>query len=112
MIARLTVEYGDGLTEYPLAERVQGGWQNGLRFYQDAHVTEVKQVLVIPIPHVPFGPQGVPELVADATYLDHAASNLAGKFEVGGSNVRATVVKLLRDVAFALHAAHSSGDPS
>ena len=43
-------------------------------------------------------------------YLDHAASNLAGKFEVGGSNVRATVVKLLRDVAFALRAAHTSTD--
>lgn len=62
--------------------------------------------LVVPRPHVPFGPQGVPELIADATYLDHAASNLEGKFEVGGSNVRATVVRLLRDVALALRAAH------
>ena len=108
MIARLTVEYGDGLTEYPLAERTKGGWQNGVRFYPDENVTVVKQVLVVPVPHVPFGPQGVPELVADATYLDHAASNLAGKFEVGGSNVRATVVKLLRDAAFALRAARRS----
>ena len=26
MIARLRVEYDDGLTEYPLAEKVRGGW--------------------------------------------------------------------------------------
>lgn len=61
--------------------------------------------LTIPRPHVPFGPNGVPEHEADAVYLDHAASNLEGKFEVGGSNVRATVVKLLRDTAAALRAA-------
>lgn len=46
MIARLTVEYGDGLTEYPLAEMVQGGWQNGVRFYPDENVTGVKPLHV------------------------------------------------------------------
>lgn len=59
----------------------------------------------IPRPHVPYGPVGVPESEADANYLDHAAASLEGHYEVGGSNVRATVVKLLRDVAAALRAA-------
>lgn len=66
---------------------------------------EPSDALTIPRPHVPFGPHGIPEREADAVYLDHAASNLEGNFEVGGSNVRATVVKLLRDTAAALSAA-------
>ena len=106
MIARLAVEYDNGVTEHPLAEKVRGGWQNGVRFYPDENVTDYTPLIAIPVPHVPFGPAGVPVLVADANYLDHAASNLEGKFEVGGSNVRATVVKILRDVAFGLRAAH------
>jgi len=48
MIARLTVEYGDGLTEYPIAEEVRGGWENGVRFYPDENVTEVKPLHVVP----------------------------------------------------------------
>lgn len=107
MIARLTVVDGT-LTEYPLAQRMLGGWQNGVTFYPDENVTEVQQVLVVPVPHVPFGPEGVPAMLADATYLDHAASNLEGKFQIGGSNVRATVVRMLRNVATALRAAHGS----
>lgn len=47
MIARLTVEYGDGLTEYPIAEEVRGGWQNGVRFYPDENVTEVRPLHVV-----------------------------------------------------------------
>ena len=47
MIARLTVEYGEGLTEYPIAEEVRGGWQNGVRFYPDENVTEVKPLHVV-----------------------------------------------------------------
>jgi hypothetical protein len=40
MIARLTVVDGT-LTEYPLAEKVRGGWQNGVTFYPDERVTKV-----------------------------------------------------------------------
>ncbi len=58
--------------------------------------------ITVPRPHVPYGPVGVPENKADADYLDHAATSLERHFEVGGSNVRATVVKLLRDTASAL----------
>ncbi|AXC37964.1 hypothetical protein SEA_JACKO_106 [Microbacterium phage Jacko] len=66
---------------------------------------EPSDAISIPRPHVPFGPEGVPEHEADADYLDHAAASLEGHYEVGGSNVRATVVKMLRDAAAALRAA-------
>lgn len=39
-IARLTVQRGT-LTEYPIAEQVKGGWQNGVSFYADETVTKV-----------------------------------------------------------------------
>ena len=59
---------------------------------------------LIPIkrPHVPWGPRDVPELLADADYLDHAARNIEGGYSVGGSNVTRTVIKLLHDTAAAL----------
>lgn len=56
----------------------------------------------IPRPHVPFGPVGIAENIADADYLDHAARNIARGYEVGGSNVTSTVIKLLHDTATAL----------
>ena len=59
----------------------------------------------IPRPHVPFGPQGVSEMLADADYLDHAARNIAGGYAVGGYNVTSTVIKLLHDAATALRRA-------
>lgn len=39
-IARIEVTRGP-LTEYPLAEKVRGGWQNGVMFYPDTDVTKV-----------------------------------------------------------------------
>lgn len=45
MIARLRVEDGT-LTEYPIAEKVKGGWQNGVTFYADENVTEVTPLTV------------------------------------------------------------------
>ena len=44
MIARLEVTRGS-LTEYPLAEKVCGGWQNGVMFYPDAEVTKVTPLI-------------------------------------------------------------------
>ena len=64
--------------------------------------------IVIPRPHVPFGPTQVPELLADADYLDHAARNIEGGYSVGGYNVTTTVINLLHDVATALRAAAES----
>lgn len=62
----------------------------------------MSDMIEIQRPHVPFGPVHVPELLADADYLEHAASNIEGGYLVGGSNVTATVIKLLRDTANAL----------
>jgi len=47
-IARLTVERGQ-LTEFPLAEKVKGGWQNGVMFYPDTDVTAVQELEVQPL---------------------------------------------------------------
>jgi hypothetical protein len=46
MIARLTVQRGS-LTEYPLAERAKGGWQNGIMFYPDTEVVKIMPLTVI-----------------------------------------------------------------
>lgn len=48
MIARLTVQRG-ALTEYPLAEKVSDGWQNGVTFYPDGDVTDYQELTVTPI---------------------------------------------------------------
>ncbi|WP_291053685.1 hypothetical protein [Herbiconiux sp.] len=58
--------------------------------------------LIIRAPHVPFGPKGVPQLIADADYLADAARNISAGHQAGGSNVTATVVGLLHDVARAM----------
>lgn len=64
--------------------------------------------VTIPRPHVPFGPQGVPEMLADADYLDSAARNIAGGYTVGGYNVTHTVIGLLHSTATALREAHAA----
>ena len=77
--------------------------------YLAAHVAQhghLRPQISIPAPHVPFGPTGIPELLADADYLDHAARNIEGGYPTGGSNVTATVVALLHSVATALRARH------
>ncbi len=61
--------------------------------------------ITIPTPHVPFGPTGVPEHEADADYLRSAVRNieyLERGEKLWGSNVTATVVKLLNDAADAV----------
>lgn len=55
--------------------------------------------LTINRPHVPFGPVGLPDWRADAEYLEHAARNLQGGYQIGGYNVTTTVINLLHDVA-------------
>lgn len=65
-----------------------------------------KDFVTIPRPHVPFGPDGVPERLADADYIQHAAWNIQKGYSVGGSNVTRTVVNLLHSVAEALRQDH------
>lgn len=57
--------------------------------------------LTIPRPHVPFGPEGIPADQADADYLRDAARNIEFS-RCMGSNLTATVVKLLNDCATAI----------
>lgn len=58
--------------------------------------------ITIPRPHVPFGPKHMPEDEADVGYLRRAADDLEGFYKPFGSNLRATVVKLVRDAADAI----------
>lgn len=60
--------------------------------------------ITIPRPHVPYGPHGVPEDEADANYLRDAARKLEEFYRPFGSNLRATVVLLIRDAAAAIEA--------
>lgn len=66
-------------------------------------VTDEPEHITIPRPHVPFGPEGVPRHEADARYLHSAANHIEGGYKVGGRNLTATVIQLLRDSADALH---------
>lgn len=61
--------------------------------------------ITIPTPHVPFGPTHVPEHVADADYLRGAVRNIEYREQgekLWGSNLTATVIKLLNDAAEAI----------
>ena len=58
--------------------------------------------ITIPRPHVPYGPHGIPEHVADANYLREAAFHIRDGYAVGGWNLTNTVIKLLLDTAAAL----------
>lgn len=59
-------------------------------------------------PHVPYGPAHLPAGEADAGYLREAARTLEEHVRPFGSNLRATVVQLLRDAADAVHHATST----
>lgn len=48
-IARIEVTRGT-LTEYPIAEKVRGGWQNGVTTYPDADVTGVRGRFAVMVP--------------------------------------------------------------
>ena len=62
-------------------------------------------MITIPVPHVIYGPQGIPVDEADADYLRSAVKNidhLSHGERLWGSNLTATVRKLLLDAAQAL----------
>jgi hypothetical protein len=65
----------------------------------------MRATIKIPRPHVRFGPEGIAEEKADADYLRSAVRNIdyLGRGErLWGSNLTATVRKLLLDAAEAL----------
>lgn len=60
-------------------------------------------MLRIPTPNVPHGPEGVRPNIATAKYLEDVVFKIENKYAVvGGSNVTATIIKLLVDTAQAL----------
>lgn len=59
------------------------------------------RTITIPAPHVPHGPVGIPQGEADAMYLRRAADRIRDARPFG-SNLTATVVKLLNDAAAAV----------
>lgn len=65
----------------------------------------LQDTITIPRPHVPFGPDHIPEREADADYLRSAVRNikhLERGERIWGSNLTATIIKLLLDSAAAL----------
>jgi hypothetical protein len=57
--------------------------------------------ITVPRPHVPFGPKGIHADQSDAKYLREAARNIEFS-RCMGSNLTATVTKMLRDAADAV----------
>jgi hypothetical protein len=111
MIARLEVTRGY-LTEYPLAEKVRGGWQNGVTFYPDAEVTKVTP-LHVQAPHTPTDTAHRLSL-----FLDEVTGGLLSKSTYAVADmVQATDERYarLRDEAIAealSDAAEPQGEPS
>ena len=60
------------------------------------------ETITIPRPHVPHGPAGVSRDDSDADYLRRAARDLEEVYKPFGSNLRATIVALIRDAADAI----------
>jgi hypothetical protein len=62
--------------------------------------------ILVHVPHIPFGPKGMPENLADADYYRSAAREIRHQANVGqafaGPNVTEAVAKLCDNVADAL----------
>lgn len=85
MIARITVVNGT-LTEYPLAEKVKGGWQNGVTFYPDEKVTKVVEMHVY---------RDQPDHVSQARlHIDRASSDVSANWEVQTGELKADILAL------------------
>src|SRR5690606_1985224 len=89
--------------------------------YRAAQPAPVGATITIPRPHVPHGPAHLTADEADTAYLRKAARDLAEHYKPFGSNLRATIVKLVNDAADAIdprkdlehgHAAHSPARPA
>lgn len=92
----------EGATERILTRTVTNGRYDPWRPLSGAESAADGEVVTIPRPHVHHGPQEVPEAEADANYLREAAQKLESHYKPFGSNLRATVVKVLRDTADAV----------
>ncbi|NWN86997.1 MAG: hypothetical protein HLX51_00420 [Micrococcaceae bacterium] len=61
--------------------------------------------IVIPRPHIPHGPKQLTADASDVQYLREAAQKIQDFYKPFGSNLRATIVKLIDDAADAIEAA-------
>lgn len=68
------------------------------------YAAALPEIIVMPRPHVPFGPQGVSTEASDADYLRTAAEKLERFYKRFSVDTRLMVVTLLRDVAEAVEA--------
>lgn len=106
MIARLEVTRGS-LTEFPIAEKVRGGWQNGVAFYPDAQVNKITPLHVqtesIPAEIAAIlssrGIKGEDARTAWATYLKNPDANDGIRVRVllAALASRADAVKLVEE---------------
>ena len=55
--------------------------------------------ITVPRPHVPHGPRLLTENESDVMYLRKAAKDLRDHYKPFGSNLRATIIKLIEDAA-------------
>lgn len=55
--------------------------------------------IMIPRPHVPYGPDTLSANESDSQYLRDAARKLRDHYKPFGSNLRAIIVKLIEDAA-------------
>lgn len=68
-----------------------------ITFDADDHV-------IIPRPHVPHGPKQLTADASDVQYLREAAQKIQDFYKPFGSNLRATIVKLIDEAADAIEA--------
>lgn len=103
----------DYLTEMASSQRARAVFAEERAEIAEAQVRDLSSAqartrehgtITVPRPHVPFGPDGVPAGQADAHYLHEAAQKLEEHYRPFGSNLRATVVQLIRDAADAVEA--------
>ena len=97
--------------QQPDERELCGAAAQGIRFALDG--APEPERLSIPIPNVPFGPEGVAPTIATASYLIEVVKKIdSGYANVGGSNVTATLRKLLVDTAEALRGLPVKGEPN
>lgn len=93
----------DGMWEVSLRFPSESGdWRRDLVASAPSVTREDVETITIPRPHVPHGPAHLSRDAADADYLRKAARDLEGHYKPFGSNLRATIVALIRDAADAI----------
>lgn len=88
-VARIHVQRGN-LAEFPVADKVRGGWQNGIHFYPDAEVVKV-------IGNYIYQPDGADIAALTAQIAQLQADLNVARARVRGSNIDLQEVERERD---------------